>query len=160
MLKIQNTKSPWLKNIKHLHLPVAHQEGKFLVGNDVKKKLLKNKLIAGHRGEAILKAIEHISPNKLPQEVINQLVHGANEEDIIASGLEDTMRVAFQEILENPADLEINLKYATEQEGLGRYKATLSTLERLNMLYPVNTDIKLYLISILFWQFYLPFFLL
>ena len=57
--------------------------------------------------------------------------------------------VTFQEILENPADLEINLKYATEQEGLGRYKATLSTLERLNMLYPVNTDIKLYLISIL-----------
>ena len=57
--------------------------------------------------------------------------------------------ITFQEILENPADLEINLKYATEQEALGRYKATLSTLERLNMLYPVNTDIKLYLISIL-----------
>ena len=57
--------------------------------------------------------------------------------------------VTFQEILENPADLEINLKYATEQEVLGRYKSTLSTLERLNMLYPVNTDIKLYLISIL-----------
>ena len=58
-------------------------------------------------------------------------------------------KVTFQEILENPSDLEINLKYATEQEALGRYKATLSTLERLNMLYPVNTDIKLYLISIL-----------
>ena len=57
--------------------------------------------------------------------------------------------ITFQEILENPGDLEINLKYATEQEALGRYKATLSTLERLNMLYPVNTDIKLYLISIL-----------
>ena len=57
--------------------------------------------------------------------------------------------VTFQEILDNPGDLKINLKYATEQEALGRYKATLSTLERLNMLYPVNTDIKLYLISIL-----------
>ena len=57
--------------------------------------------------------------------------------------------ITFQEILENPGDLEINLKYAKEQEALGRYKATLSTLERLNMLYPVNTDIKLYLISIL-----------
>ena len=56
--------------------------------------------------------------------------------------------ITFKEILENPADLEINLKYATEQEALGRYKATLSTLERLNMLYPVNTDIKIYLISI------------
>jgi Flp pilus assembly protein TadD len=57
--------------------------------------------------------------------------------------------ITFQEILENPADLEINLKYATEQVALGRYKATLSTLERLNMLYPVNTDIKNYLLSIL-----------
>ena len=57
--------------------------------------------------------------------------------------------ITFQEILENPADLKINLKYATEQEAIGRYKATLSTLERLSMLYPVNTDIKLYLISIL-----------
>ena len=57
--------------------------------------------------------------------------------------------ITFEEILENPADLELNLKYAKEQEGLGRYKTTLSTLERLNMLYPVNTDLKLYLISIL-----------
>lgn len=57
--------------------------------------------------------------------------------------------ITFQDILENPSDLEINLKYASEQESLGRYKSTLSTLERLNMLYPVNTDIKLYLLSIL-----------
>ncbi|MDA7576473.1 hypothetical protein N8700_00470 [Candidatus Pelagibacter sp.] len=57
--------------------------------------------------------------------------------------------ITFQDILENPSDLEMNLKYASEQESLGRYKSTLSTLERLNMLYPVNTDIKLYLLSIL-----------
>ena len=57
--------------------------------------------------------------------------------------------ITFEEILDDPADLELNLKYAKEQEGLGRYKTTLSTLERLNMLYPVNTDLKLYLISIL-----------
>ena len=57
--------------------------------------------------------------------------------------------VTFKEILENPSDIEINLKYAKEQEALGRYKATITTLERLNMLYPVNTDLKLYLISIL-----------
>ena len=57
--------------------------------------------------------------------------------------------VTFLDILENPSDLEMNLTYAKEQESLGRYKATLSTLERLTMLYPVNTDLKLYLISIL-----------
>ena len=57
--------------------------------------------------------------------------------------------VTFFDILEKPDDLKINLQYAKQQEALGRYKATLATLERLNMLYPVNTDIKLYLISIL-----------
>ena len=57
--------------------------------------------------------------------------------------------VSFFDIIENPDDLKINLEYAKQQEALGRYKATLVTLERLNMLYPVNTDIKLYLISIL-----------
>ena len=56
--------------------------------------------------------------------------------------------VTFLDVIENPSDLKINLTYAKEQEALGRYKATLATLERLNMLYPVNTDIKLYLISI------------
>ena len=68
---------------------------------------------------------------------------------IIFNNKPSLAEVTFQDILENPGDLEINLKYASEQEALGRYKATLSTLERLNMLYPVNTDIKLYLISIL-----------
>ena len=58
-------------------------------------------------------------------------------------------KITFLEVIENPSDLEINLTYAKEQEALGRYKSTLTTLERLNMLYPVNTDIKLYLISIL-----------
>ena len=67
---------------------------------------------------------------------------------IIFNNKPSLAEVTFQDILENPGDLEINLKYASEQEALGRYKATLSTLERLNMLYPVNTDIKLYLISI------------
>ena len=57
--------------------------------------------------------------------------------------------ITFLDIIENPSDLKINLEYAKQQEALGRYKATLATLERLNMLYPVNTDIKLYLISIL-----------
>jgi len=59
-----------------------------------------NKRYEEHRGEIIVKAIQNISGEKLPQNIIDQLVRGANEEDIIASGLEDTMRVAFQEMLE------------------------------------------------------------
>ena len=61
----------------------------------------------------------------------------------------DIALITFQEVLENPSDLVVNLTYATEQESLGNYRSTLSTLERLNMLYPVNTDLKLYLISVL-----------
>ena len=58
-------------------------------------------------------------------------------------------QITFNEILENPSDLELNLKYAKEQQTLGNLKNTIGTLERLNMLYPVNTDIKVYLLSIL-----------
>ena len=57
--------------------------------------------------------------------------------------------VTFMQILENPTDLELNLKYAKEQEIVGNYKSTIHTLERLNTLYPANTEIKIYLLSIM-----------
>ena len=57
--------------------------------------------------------------------------------------------ITFQDVLENPSDLDLNLQYAREQEQVGKYKNTIASLERLNMLYPVNTDIKIYLLSIL-----------
>ena len=57
--------------------------------------------------------------------------------------------ITYQEILENPTDLELNLNFAKQQENTGNLKLTISTLERLNMLYPDNLDIKLYLLSIL-----------
>ena len=57
--------------------------------------------------------------------------------------------ITYQEILENPTDLELNLNYAKQQENTGNLKLVISTLERLNMLYPKNLDIKLYLLSIL-----------
>ena len=72
----------WIRNISHIRM------GRL------------QKRYEEDRGEVILKALEKISSKKLPQDLKNQLVHGANEQDIIASGLEDTMRVSFQEILE------------------------------------------------------------
>ena len=57
--------------------------------------------------------------------------------------------ITYKEILDNPTDLELNLNYAKQQESSGNLKLTISTLERLSMLYPTNTDIKLYLLSIL-----------
>ena len=83
-----------------------------------------NKRYEEHRGEAILKAIEQISPNKLPKDMINQLVYGANEEDIISSGLEDTMRVAFQEIL------EMREKYNLDNYRMATYAIAVKKIEK------------------------------
>ena len=57
--------------------------------------------------------------------------------------------ITYMQILQNPNDLDLNLKYAQQQGKMGNYKQTISTLERLNMIYPENIEIKLYLLSIL-----------
>ena len=57
--------------------------------------------------------------------------------------------ISYKEILDNPTDLELNLNYAKQQEKSGNIKSTIATLERLSKLYPKNSDIKLYLLSIL-----------
>ena len=41
--------------------------------------------------------------------------------------------ITYQEILENPTDLELNLNFAKQQENTGNLKLVISTLERLNM---------------------------
>tara|TARA_Y100000817_G_C16360634_1_gene325856 strand:+ start:74 stop:478 length:405 start_codon:yes stop_codon:yes gene_type:complete len=59
------------------------------------------------------------------------------------------INITYEQILDNPSDLELNLNYAKQQEKQGNLKLTIATLERLSMLYPENLDIKLYLLSIL-----------
>ena len=44
-LKINNNHSPWLQNIDYLHLPIAHQEGKFIIPKNVINEIKNNKLI-------------------------------------------------------------------------------------------------------------------
>ena len=56
--------------------------------------------------------------------------------------------ITYLEILKNPTDLRLNLQYAKEQEAKGEFKSVIGTLERLNALYPINIDLKLYLLSI------------
>ena len=60
-----------------------------------------------------------------------------------------TKTITYKEILDNPIDLELNLNYAKQQEKAGNLKSTIATLERLSILYPKSSDIKLYLLSIL-----------
>ena len=44
-LRVIDRRSPWLKKIYHLNLPVAHQEGKFIADKKIVNKLIKKKLI-------------------------------------------------------------------------------------------------------------------
>ena len=83
-----------------------------------------NKRYEEDRGEAIIKAIQNISEKVIPIDLINQLVHGANEEDIIASGLEDTMRVAFQDML------VIKNKYKLDSYRMSAYAIALKKIEK------------------------------
>ena len=56
--------------------------------------------------------------------------------------------ITFEQILQDPNNLELNLQYAKEQEALGNYKPVIATLERLSDIYSDNLDLKLYLLSI------------
>lgn len=52
------------------------------------------------RGQHLVKAMETISGTELPKETSRQISKGANELDLVRSGLDDTMRTAFQDIRE------------------------------------------------------------
>ena len=45
LLKVTNDKSPWLKNINTLNLPVAHQEGQFMIPQNLLKNTKTKNLI-------------------------------------------------------------------------------------------------------------------
>ena len=55
---------------------------------------------------------------------------------IISPALSSEKNITYMQILQKPNDLDLNLKYAQQQGKMGNFKQTISTLERLNMLYP------------------------
>ena len=65
------------------------------------------------------------------------------------SALSSEKNITYMQILQKPNDLDLNLKYAQQQGKMGNFKQTISTLERLTMIYPDNVEIKLYLLSVL-----------
>ena len=68
---------------------------------------------------------------------------------ITTSVFSSEKNITYMQILQDPNNLDLNLKYAQQQGKVGNFKQTISTLERLNMLYPDNVEIKLYLLSVL-----------
>ena len=83
------------------------------------------------------------------------LAEDTNGSKIIINGEEKVIpaptdkNITYMQILQNPNDLDLNLKYAQQQGKMGNYKQTIATLERLGMLYPDNVEIRLYLLSVL-----------
>lgn len=51
-----------------------------------------------YQGKLIVEAIEMLSGKKLPENVSNEITSGADEIALVRSGLDDTMRLAYQEI--------------------------------------------------------------
>jgi glutamate dehydrogenase (NAD(P)+) len=49
---------------------------------------------------AMVAALEELTGKRLTPEVRSKVIHGASEEDIVYSGLEETMATAFGEIAE------------------------------------------------------------
>ena len=88
---------------------------------------------------------------KLAEDTENKLLEVINEisEQEGTGTTINNKNITYIQILQNPNDLDLNLKYAQQQGKMGNYKQTISTLERLNMIYPDNVEIKLYLLSVL-----------
>ena len=79
---------------------------------------------------------------------LKEILESISEEEGTGTSI-NNKNITYMQILQKPNDLDLNLKYAQQQGKMGNYKQTISTLERLSMIYPDNTEIKLYLLSVL-----------
>lgn len=52
------------------------------------------------RGQHMISAMESLTQNEVPEWMRNEIVRGADELDLVRSGLDDTMRMAYQELSE------------------------------------------------------------
>jgi glutamate dehydrogenase (NAD(P)+) len=72
----------WLRNLNHVRF------------GRVEKRFYEQ------RGGRIIDAIEQATGAKVPDAIRSQVARGADEFDLVRSGLDDTMRLAFQQILD------------------------------------------------------------
>ena len=85
------------------------------------------------QSEHIIQAIEQTG-NKVPQELVEKLSSGANEIDLVRSGLDDTMCKAFQEIRNKYWSNEKITNYRTAAMALAIEK--IHTAYRTMGIYP------------------------
>lgn len=72
----------WIKNISHIRF------------GRLDRRLDEN------RGRTLIDMFEHVTKAEVPKKFQDELMRGADELDLIRSGLDDTMRIAYQEIRE------------------------------------------------------------
>jgi len=88
------------------------------------------------RGRAVLRALQEGNPAHgavMSDELQKDIVHGATEADFARSGLEDTMIIAFEEILETSRKLDSNYRTAALVNAINKV-ATVQR-QRNNMFF-------------------------
>ena len=113
-----------------------------IISKSVDQKIIDEKIVDIPKIEEITKVAEDTG-NK-----ILKILDDLSEQEGTGTSI-NNKNITYVQILQNPNDLDLNLKYAQQQGKAGNYKQTISTLERLNMLYPDNVEIKFYLLSVL-----------
>ena len=108
------------------------------VENTADQEIMDQKIVDVPKIEETIKMAADTSASTITIDGEETLIPGSSEKNI-----------TYMQILQKPNDLDLNLKYAQQQGKIGNYKQTISTLERLNMIYPDNIEIKLYLLSVL-----------
>ncbi len=108
------------------------------VEKNVDQEIIDQKIVDVPKIEETIKMAADTSASTITIDGEETLIPGSSEKNI-----------TYMQILQKPNDLDLNLKYAQQQGKIGNYKQTISTLERLNMIYPDNIEIKLYLLSVL-----------
>ncbi|AHK78987.1 glutamate dehydrogenase [Ectothiorhodospira haloalkaliphila] len=81
------------------------------------------------RGEHIVSALEMMSGEKTPAWMRENLIRGAEEVDLVRSGLDDAMRVAFQEIARFRREGGRHLDYRTAAYALAVTRINLGSLD-------------------------------
>jgi glutamate dehydrogenase (NAD(P)+) len=78
------------------------------------------------RGQHIVSALELMTGEQVPEWMHDALVRGAHETDLVRSGLDDTMRTAFQEIQAAREDGKYDYRTAA-------YRIALQKIARANL---------------------------
>jgi glutamate dehydrogenase (NAD(P)+) len=76
----------------------------------------------------MLGAIERLSGQKLPLDEAARIVRGGDEEDLVNSGLEETMAVAYREIREISLKKKLDLRTAALVSAINKVAKTYTDL--------------------------------